>query len=249
MRVTLLDIAFDPFDWPGLRAELHRRLRERIPTQLTVVNANAVVMAGRDPAFAAAVRASHLVLCDSAPLQWFSRLRGRALPARLAGPDVCAVLCELAAEEGWRCFFLGATPEVLKRMTDRIRARYPGIAVAGTFAPPMRAVFSAEENAAMIAAINAARPDILWVGLTAPKQELWLHHHLPQLHCTIAAAVGAAFDFFAGTKHRAPRWLQRAGLEWFFRLCQEPRRLARRYLVNNARFCRLALREMFRAPH
>ena len=145
--------------------------------------------------------------------------------------------------KGGTCFFLGSSPSTLEKIVDRAAKEYPHIDIK-TFSPPYKAVFSPEENQAMIDAVNAADPDLLWVGMTAPKQEKWLDEHWAELDIRChAGAIGAVFDFFAGTVERAPRkWID-FGLEWLYRLIKEPRRTWRRYLVNNPKFCWLVLKE------
>jgi N-acetylglucosaminyldiphosphoundecaprenol N-acetyl-beta-D-mannosaminyltransferase len=124
---------------------------------------------------------------------------------------------------------------VAEALRDKLTARFPGLQVAGCYTPPFRAL-DAEEQKQLQETVRAARPDILWVGLSTPKQEKFMAEHLPRLEVTLMIGVGAAFDFLSGRAKQAPRWMQRSGLEWFYRLCQEPRRLARRYFLNNPRF-------------
>lgn len=240
----ILGFHFDALDWAELKEAVDAWIRSRTPHMLTVLNVHSLVTARADPDFSAAVRASHLVVADSTPLVWLSRWLGRPLPARLAGPDLCGAVCRLCAEKGYGVFFMGSTPAVLAEIKARLGEEFPALRVAGTYSPPMKAVFSAEDDAAAVDAVNASGADVLWVGLTAPKQEKWIHRNLSRLHCGVAVGIGAAFDFMAGRKTRAPQWVQRAGLEWFFRFCQEPRRLWRRYLVSNAVFLALAAKEL-----
>ena len=175
--------------------------------------------------------AAGLVTTDGMSLVWLCRLKGQGGAERVYGPDLMLELCGWALAAGYRHFFYGASEEVLEALTGRLQARFPGLRIAGTFAPPFRPL-SAEEDEAVVRRIRAARPDIVWVGLSTPKQERWMAEHVASLGTPALIGVGAAFDFHAGRKRQAPRWMQRSGLEWFFRLLSEPRRLARRYLVN-----------------
>ena len=149
---------------------------------------------------------------------------------------ICSTRCApTGVPKKFRHYFYGASPKVLERLIERLQKRHPGLCVAGYHSPPFRPLTSAED-AADIAAINAAEPDFVWVGLGMPKQEKWMVEHLGKVNATALIGVGAAFDFHAGTKPRAPVWMQRSGLEWLFRLQTEPRRLAHRYLIDNSLF-------------
>lgn len=182
-----------------------------------------------------------LALPDGVPLTWVGRLGGQAVE-RVCGPDMMPALIARTAATGARHYFYGGAPGVAERLAERFSARAPGIVVAGTSSPPFRPL-TPEEDAAEIAAINATRPDYVWVGLGAPKQDLWAARQRPHLDAAVILAVGAAFDFHSGGLKRAPGWMQRHGLEWVFRLWSEPRRLARRYLVTNTRFVALLARD------
>jgi N-acetylglucosaminyldiphosphoundecaprenol N-acetyl-beta-D-mannosaminyltransferase len=184
--------------------------------------------------------AAGLVTPDGMPLVWLSRLHGHRHVERVYGPDLMLAVCEASVSRGYRHYFYGGAPGVPERLADRLRARFPGLAVAGTWSPPFGDPPPHEERAA-IDRINAAGPEIVWVGLSTPKQERWMARHVGRLSAPVLVGVGAAFDFHAGLKRQAPRWMQRSGLEWLFRLGSEPRRLWRRYLRNNPRFvCRIA---------
>jgi N-acetylglucosaminyldiphosphoundecaprenol N-acetyl-beta-D-mannosaminyltransferase len=147
-------------------------------------------------------------------------------------------LCERSCQRGYRHFFYGGGDGVAERLRDRPVARFPSLTVAGLYTPPFRPL-TAEEDEEVIARINASGADLVWVGLSTPKQEHWMAAHAGRLHAAAMIGVGAAFDFHAGLKPQAPRWLQRAGLEWLFRTFCEPRRLGARYLKNNPRFLAL----------
>ena len=203
---------------------------------LHFATAHSIVEAHDDPRMRDALAAG-LVEPDGMPLVWLGRRAG--LPVeRVCGPDFLPALVERGVPEGRTHFFFGGAPGVADALAARLAARFPGIQVAGTLSPPFRTL-SAEEDEAVVEQINAAAPDYVWVGLGAPKQDLWVADHRPRLRAAALLAVGAAFDFHAGTRRRAPRWMQRTGTEWLFRLATEPRRLAGRYTRVNARFIRL----------
>lgn len=171
-----------------------------------------------------------LVTPDGMPLVWVSRLRNNRSVSRVYGPDLMAEVCAKSVAKGHRHFLYGGAPGVAERLADQLRQRYPGIEIAGLYAPPFRPLTPAEDEA-VIEQINASKADIVWVGLSTPKQEYWMAAHLGRLDASVMVGVGAAFDFLAGVKTQAPRWMQRSGLEWLYRLVTEPRRLWRRYLT------------------
>ena len=162
---------------------------------------------------------------------------------RVAGWDLFEFEMGRLNAKGGRCMFMGSSPKVLGLIVERARELYPNIEVV-TYSPPYKPEFSPEENRAIVDAINAADPDLLWIGMTAPKQEKWTYAHWPELkiRCHVGT-VGAVFDFFAGTVKRAPLWWQNHGLEWLYRLLKEPRRMWRRYVVGNVKFLRNVGRE------
>ena len=185
-----------------------------------------------------------LVQPDGMPLVWIGRASGQRVE-RVCGPDFMPALVEHGVKADRTHFFYGGAPGVPEALVARLSARYPGLRVAGTLSPPFRTL-TGEEEAAIIAQINAAEPDYVWVGLGTPKQDLWLAANRSRLDAPVLLAVGAAFDFLAGRRRRAPLWMQRSGTEWIYRLATEPRRLGSRYTRVNARFVRLLLADRFR---
>jgi colanic acid biosynthesis glycosyl transferase WcaI len=181
---------------------------------------------------------------DGMPLVWLGRAGGRQVE-RVCGPDFMPALIEQGISAGRTHFFYGGAPGVPETLAARLSARYPGLRVAGTMSPPFHPL-SATEEAAIITQINAASPDYVWVGLGTPKQDLWLAANRPRLNASALIAVGAAFDLLAGRRRRAPRWMQRTGTEWVYRLAMEPRRLGSRYTRVNARFLRLLVADRFK---
>jgi len=188
-----------------------------------------------DPQLRAIHNRAGLVTPDGMPLVWLGRLHGHAHVDRVYGPDLMLACCAASTAKGYRHFFYGGGPGVAERLGQKLTERFPALVIAGTWSPPFGELTPAEEQAA-IETINAARPDIVWVGLSTPRQERWMARHVGRLSAPVLVGVGAAFDFNAGLKPQAPRWMQRSGLEWLFRLGTEPRRLWRRYLRNNPRF-------------
>jgi N-acetylglucosaminyldiphosphoundecaprenol N-acetyl-beta-D-mannosaminyltransferase len=210
---------------------------------LHFANSHSLVEANKDPALRAALNAD-VVEPDGVPLVWLARRRGfRA--ERVAGPDFLPELVARGIPLGRSHFFFGGAPGVPEELARRLSEAYPGIRVVGTLSPPFTDRSEAEE-AALVAQINAAKPDYVWVGLGTPKQDLWVAAQRPSLDAAAVLAVGAAFDFHAGRKRRAPRLMQRTGTEWLFRLISEPRRLAGRYTVVNVRLLWLVLKDEVR---
>lgn len=183
-----------------------------------------------------------LVTPDGMPLVWLSRLHGHGHTERVYGPDLMLALCEHSISKGYKHFFYGGGEGVHERLADSLRERFPGLRVAGGYTPPFRTLTD-EEDEQVAQAINDAEPDIVWIGLSTPKQERWMAEHVGRLTAPVLIGVGAAFDFHSGLKKQAPRWMQRGGLEWLFRLATEPRRLGPRYLVNNPLFVLLLLQQ------
>ncbi len=171
-----------------------------------------------------------LVLADGAPVVAAARLLGRPVPCRVAGSDLAPAIFEAAEQRGGlRVYLLGAGPGVAERAASNIVRRWPAVQVVSTYSPPLGFEHDPRENAFILAQIAAAQPDILMVGLGAPKQELWVNAHREQIESSAALCIGATIDFLAGEKRRAPRWMRRTGLEWVHRVASEPRRLLRRY--------------------
>jgi N-acetylglucosaminyldiphosphoundecaprenol N-acetyl-beta-D-mannosaminyltransferase len=207
-------------------------------------NVDHTVMFQENPLLREAYRDASLVLADGAPVIWASRLLGRPLPERVTGSDLTpAVFAAASPERPLTTFLLGAGPGVAQRAAHAIESRWPSVKVVGTYCPPLGFEKSDAENAAILDRVNEASPDILVLGLGAPKQELWIHRFAPRLKTSVALCVGATIDFLAGEKRRAPRVMQRAGLEWLHRVATEPRRLLRRYARDAWVFPQLMWRE------
>jgi N-acetylglucosaminyldiphosphoundecaprenol N-acetyl-beta-D-mannosaminyltransferase len=203
-------------------------------TYVCVCSVHGVMECQRSDELRAIVNRAGMTTPDGMPLVWLGRSRDKAV-SRVYGPDL--MLAELARSvtAGHRHFFYGGGPGIADRLASTMRRRFPGLKVVGTIEPPFAPLeqLTTPETAA---AINAAEPDIVWVGISTPKQERWMAKMRGQLNAPVLIGVGAAFDFHSGTVRQAPRWMQRSGLEWLFRLVTEPRRLWRRYLVNNPWF-------------
>lgn len=201
-----------------------------------------VVESQKALAFRDAINATDIAATDGMPLVWLCKLKGARDIERVYGPETLLVLCGRGVAPGWKHYFYGGTEQELTALTARLRKAWPEIQIAGTYSPPFRAL-SEEEKQADAERINAAKPDLVWVGLGNPKQELWMAEFRSRLEAPMILAVGAAFALNAGVVKQAPRWIQRSGLEWLYRLVQEPRRLWKRYLVCNTTFVWLLAKE------
>jgi N-acetylglucosaminyldiphosphoundecaprenol N-acetyl-beta-D-mannosaminyltransferase len=210
--------------------------------QHVCVNAAKLVALRRDRRLREIVEGCELVSADGMAIVWASRLLGDPLPERVNGTDLMLRLLGVAERRGWSVYVLGAKPDVLERALARIRAAHPGLRIAGA----RDGYFSDEESAAVAEAVREAAPDLLFVAMSSPRKEVWLAGHGRGLGVPLVMGVGGSIDIVAGVTRRAPRWMQAAGLEWLFRLAQEPRRLGRRYVVTNAQFLGLLGRELLR---
>jgi len=225
-----------------------RKALESIPegkVLINTVNAHSYNTALEDEAFAEALQKGNFLIPDGISIVKACKfLKAKSRPVeRIAGWDLFIYEMTRLNQAGGKCFFMGSSEAVLGKVRERCAKDYPKIEVE-TYSPPYKPEFSKEDNDAMVAAINAADPDLLWIGMTAPKQEKWAYSHWSELdiHCH-CGTIGAVFDFYAGTVKRAPVWMQKAGLEWLYRLVKEPRRMWRRYVVGNVKFIRNCIRE------
>lgn len=233
--VNVLGVRVSALNLTSALALAVARIAARGPTRAHFCTVHTIMEARRDPGLRRLLNEAEIVGPDGMPLVWLAQRAGQPAAGRVYGPDFMLGLCRRGASIGLRHFFYGGGPGVAPRLAARLTAQIPGLIVAGTQTPPSQPVGFAEDPAAL-ARINAARPDVVWVGLGTPKQDWWLAQHRPLLDAPLLAAVGAAFDFHAGLVPQAPRWMQARGLEWLYRLHREPCRLWYRYLVYNPLF-------------
>jgi exopolysaccharide biosynthesis WecB/TagA/CpsF family protein len=202
-----------------------------------------VVRLQKDPEFREAYRGASLVVADGMPVVWASRLLGKGLKQRVTGSDLVPEVCRLASETGRTVFFLGGNPGVAEKAGENLAKLYPGLKVAGSYAPPLGFEKDPARDEETLRRVNEAKPDILLIALSAPKQEKWIHRHRDRLQFRLALSIGCGLDYQAGAARRAPGWMRRVGLEWLWRIVLEPKRLARRYLVEDMAFIRIFIRE------
>jgi N-acetylglucosaminyldiphosphoundecaprenol N-acetyl-beta-D-mannosaminyltransferase len=246
-RVEILGVKIDPI---GLTETSARIIDLCTSTHSTfgytvTPNVDHVVRFQDDPDFRAVYDAAELVVPDGVPLLWASRLLRRPLPERVNGTDLVVRCCRDAARAGVRVFFMGGAPGTADGAARAMKCCFPELAVAGTAAPTVTARMSIEESRPVIEAIRRSRAHLVFVGLGSPKQEQWIERYGAQTGARHAIGIGASFDFLSGARTRAPKVVQRSGLEWLWRLGQEPRRLAHRYLVRDMVFFRLLALSLF----
>lgn len=228
---------------PEVVALLKEHMEELRGKYICVSNVHTTVMAYENPDYMAVQNGAAYVLPDGKPLSLVSKKRGFSEAQRVAGPDLMGELFRDAEKNRtvFKHYFYGSSEETIQKLETRLHATYPHLKTAGFFSPPFRPL-TAKEDAEAVRRINESGADILWVGLGAPKQENWMREHEGKVHA-VMIGVGAGFDFHAGTVKRAPKWMQKCALEWFYRLMQDPRRLFGRYVKTNVKFLRLVRRE------
>ena len=234
-QVNILGVGVSVLDLKTAVAAIAGSVKSRAKGYICVTGVHGVMEAQESPAFRRILNGAFLNTPDGMPMVWLGKLSGHSSMSRVYGPDLMPEVFAWSRDSGCSHFFYGGAPGVAEELKRNMEAKYPGIVVRGCHSPPFRPL-NAEEEAAFIATIDRLRPDIIWVGLSTPKQEKFMAEYMPKLNTTLMIGVGAAFDFHAGRTRQAPRWIQRSGFEWLYRLCQEPRRLWKRYLKNNPRF-------------
>lgn len=208
---------------------------------ICVSNVHTIVMASEDEYYRDVQNSGYMVLPDGKPLSVVSRLKGFSSAQRVTGPDLMHQIFNFSEKRPIRHFFYGSTDKTLDSLKNSLKDKYPELLIAGMYSPPFR-VLTDEEDNEIIDLINQANPDLIWVGLGAPKQEIWMYNHQDKLD-GLMVGVGAGFDYYANNIKRAPGWMQSLSLEWLYRLIQDPKRLWKRYLVYNTRFVYLVIKE------
>lgn len=234
-RFDVLGVAVSSIDMAAAVRTVDEWIKTGTPNYVTVTGVHGVMESQRDPDVRKIHNEAGMVTPDGMPLVWLGRLSGHKNVRRVYGPDLMLAICERSVAAGYRHFLYGGSYGLPERLKAKLEARFAGLNVVGTYSPPFRPLTD-EEDDHVVDMINDTKADIVWVGLSTPKQERWMAQHFGRLEASVMIGVGAAFDFNAGLKKRAPAWMQRNGLEWFFRLCSEPRRLWRRYLWANSFF-------------
>ncbi|MDR4899897.1 WecB/TagA/CpsF family glycosyltransferase [Bacillus mycoides] len=213
-------------------AEIDKIIEKRIPTQHVVINAGKVVLMEQDRKLKKIIQDCKIINADGQSIVWASNILGTPLPERVTGIDIMEELIKLAAQKGHSIYFFGAKNEVVERVVNHYQGMYPNLRVAGY----RNGYFKDHDNPKIVEDIRDSRADILLVAFSSPKKEYWLAEHLEELNVPFSMGVGGSFDVVAGVTKRAPVWMQKAGLEWFYRFLQEPKRMWKRYLVGNTKF-------------
>ena len=244
-RVDIFGVGVSPIDMYDAIATIERWISSGSRNYVCIRDVHGVMESRRDQRLRRIHNDAGMVTPDGMPLVWLLRLLGKRNVDRVYGPDLMRKMTAVSSLRGYRQFYYGGAEGVADKLKQALLNAHPNLEVAGTLCPPFRAL-TPDEDQADIDAINMARPDIIWVGLSTPKQEFWMANHLGRIEAPVMIGVGAAFDFLAGTKRQAPRWMQRNGLEWLFRLCSEPRRLWRRYAYGVPGFIILTIGDLER---
>lgn len=238
-RIEMMGCQIDNLSMDETLQKIDGFIKRGSPQQHVVVNVDKIVKAHRDPDLRRIINDCSLVSADGMPVVWASRLLGKGLKERVAGIDLFEALMKRAAEQGWRVFLLGATQEVVAGVKDLYEKKYPGLTVAGF----RNGYWRPDEERGVVEQIKAARADLLFVAISSPKKEQFLGAYQGEMKVPFAMGVGGTFDVAVGKVKRAPLWMQRSGLEWFFRFLQEPRRMFRRYFVDDVAFLWLLVKE------
>lgn len=235
-RVTILGVPVDAVTVTEAVDAFRSFIRLRRNALACSLNVDLCMRVQHDPELRDIYLSAELVLVDGTPMMWAARFLGTPLPDRVSGSDFLPTFCSVAANEGFSVFLLGGAPGIAARAAAWLEERNPGLRIAGTYAPPMGFERDETENARTIDRVRRARPDVLFAALGSPKQEKWLFCSRHAMEVPVSMGVGSSLDYLAGRLRRAPTWMQRAGLEWSYRLAQEPRRLWRRYLIEDSPF-------------
>src|SRR3954464_12719939 len=234
-RVNILGVGLSVISRQSALRLFLEALQERRRGYVTVTGVHGVMEAQRDESLRAILNEAFLCTPDGMPMVWLGKMAGFREIGRVYGPDFMLDVCQISPQENIRHFFYGGANGVAAELHEKLSLRFPGLTVAGTYEPPFRPLNS-EEEAELKRLVDESRPDVLWVGLSTPKQERFMAEYISKLNVPLMVGVGAAFDFNTGRVKQAPDWMQAIGMEWFYRLCQEPRRLWKRYLTNNPKF-------------
>ncbi len=234
-RVNILGTGVNAITMPQAVDQIACWIERGVKTYVVVAAVNDVMEAHSNAGLRRMTNAAGMITPDGMPLVFLSRRSGYPHTGRVYGPDLMLATSAMLAERGFSSFYYGGAEGIAEQLAANMTARFPGLKVAGTCAPPFRPL-STTEDQAIVDQINAAQPDVVWVALGCPKQTYWMAEHRARLHAPVLIGVGAAFDFHTGRIPQAPAWMQRRALEWLFRLAVEPRRLWRRYLIKNPLF-------------
>ncbi len=240
----ILNVRINTLTLPDVLRTIENWVQKKCSNYICVVPAHSIMECVLEPSNLHAFNESGLNVPDGMAVVWLLKARGHWHVERIYGPDLLLATCKYGLAPGWRHYFYGGAPGVADALAENLKKRFPGLQVAGTCSPPFGRPGPAEQEA-LNEPINASHADLVWVGMSSPKKEIWMNQQHASLEAPVLLGVGAAFDFLTGRKPQAPRWMQRSGLEWLFRLASEPQRLWPRY-KHYPRFAWLALAELAR---
>jgi len=244
-RVNILGVGVSAISRPRALGAVLQAIREKRRGYLTFTSMHGVMEAQRDETLRRVYNNAFLCAPDGMSVVWPAKWYASQPTDRVYGPDFMLDLCQASVPRGIRHFLYGGSDGVAAELRRKLCARFPGLEIVGTYEPPFRAL-TPEEECDLKRRISSAKPDVIWVGISTPKQDLFMAAYLDKLDVTLMAGVGAAFNFHAGRVKQAPVWMQRSGLQWLYRLCQEPRRLWRRFILQNAQYVCLLLMQMLK---
>lgn len=241
-RIKFLNTNVDNLTMKEAVEKIDELIQRNIPSYVVTPNVDHIVKLEKDEELRKIYDKADLVLTDGMPLIWISKLKSNPIKEKVSGSDLFPRVCELAAHKGYKIFLLGAAEGVAKKAAENLKIIYPKLKICGTYSPSYGFEKNDEEIDYIISIINKAKPDILAVGLGAPKQEKFIYKYKYRLNVPVSLAIGASIDFEAGNVERAPKWMQKCCLEWFYRLCKEPKRMFKRYLVDDIKIFKIALK-------
>jgi N-acetylglucosaminyldiphosphoundecaprenol N-acetyl-beta-D-mannosaminyltransferase len=242
-KVNILGVQISSISNNNLLEAFTQHILHKQKKQICITPVNSVMAAIKSDQVKNIYNNADYVLCDGVPLKWAASFLNTPIAERITGLDLLPNLVALCAKNDFSIFLLGASPGVGDKLKDIILTKYPHARVVGVYVPPFMPVFDAAENKKMVDAVNAASPDVLLVSLTAPKQDIWVANNKDALNATLMVGIGGAFEVMAGLANRAPKWVQKAGLEWLYRFIQEPKRLFRRYFIEAPLFIPLIIKQ------
>jgi len=242
-KVNVLGTGITILNFPLLIGQLDSWIDEKHGDYVCVTGMHGVMESIKNDELRNIHNSAGMVTPDGMSMVWYGKLKGHKNMERVCGPDLFPAICEHSVAKGYTHFFYGGNEGVPELLKEKMEERFPGLNVIGIYSPPFRPL-TEEEDEAIIKRINDLKPNFVWVGISTPKQEKWMSAHQGKLGSSIMFGVGAAFDMHSGKKKRGPKWIQKSGFEWFYRMCQEPKRLGKRYLVNIPSFVFLSLLHM-----
>ncbi|MGE0268332.1 MAG: WecB/TagA/CpsF family glycosyltransferase [Candidatus Omnitrophota bacterium] len=234
-KISMLGVEVADTDIIRTTQFVQQAIKEHSKTYICFAPVSTLVDCQNNSSYHAIINKAGLTVPDGIPLVWLGRFKGSQTIQRTCGPDFLQEFCRIGQQPGIRHYFFGGNEKGMQGLITRLKEKFPELQVAGYYTPGQRMAGQLEDQG-VIDAINSSKADVLWVGLGSPKQDVWMYNHRHLLNVPVLLGVGAAFDFLSGQKKRAPQWMRRYGLEWFYRLCSEPKRLWKRYLFGNSKF-------------